>query len=120
MPFAQVLPVRQVTAPDPDASEVLPVLCTGKLSFSLAADSDTAGAKLVVQVAFRDSLQNPVGTSAPITLVASQVAGWGSLYLASDATGVEPAMRCVGDLAYVQVLSLNPPTAKWNLGADAR
>ncbi len=118
--MAFVQPIRVITATDPDASAVSPVNCTGAAKISVAADSDKAGAKLTFRIVFRDSLNNPVGTTAPITLVASQKADWGALFLSSDASGTEPAFHCVGDLAYVQVIDLTPATAKWNLGADAR
>ena len=118
MPFS--IPTRQITAPDPDGSKVIPVQCTGCSSIVIGATSDTKGAKLTLRIIFADSMGNVQGCTAPITLVASQVADWGAVFLASDATGAEPTFHCVADQAFIKIDALNPSTAKWTLGADAQ
>ncbi len=114
------LATRPITAPDPDGSKVPPVKCTGAAAIMVGATSDTKGAKLVFRIIFTDSLQNVQGCTPPVTLVASQSADWGALFLASTQDNSEPSFHAVADLAFVKVDSLTPATAKWILGADAR
>ncbi len=114
------LATRVIIAPDPDASKVPPVACAGAASIMVGATSDTKGAKLVFRIIFADSLNNVQGCTAPIILECSQTADWGVFFLASPQDGSEPALHAVASLAYVKVDLLDPPTAKWTLGAAAR
>ncbi len=123
--MAFTLATRLVTAPDPDASKVPPVNCTGCRTLAIGATSDTPGAQLTYRVVLTDSLKNVQGTWGPFTLVCGQAApaglgpDWGALYLGVDNGYNQPTLPIVADLAFVKVDALNPASAKWTLTADS-
>lgn len=117
MPFE--LETRSITGPDPDASKVTPVACTGCHTLSIGATSDTPGAQLTYRVILTDSLGDVQGVWGPFTLVCGQLPDWKSAYLGVDNGGNQPTLPVVADQAFIKIDSLVPTTSKWTLAAGA-
>jgi len=124
--MAFLLPVRTITAPDPDASAVPPVALTGCSTLSVGGTASAAGARLVFTIVFVDSIPGAntqpaavLGTLKAQVLVTGSAPDFGKLFLGSSDSGLEPTYHCAGQYALIQVTAISPAGVTWQLGAAA-